>query len=123
MAALDECHRLNLRLAGLFGCVGLLLAPTCAGLPPRSGQAGAINGATVPDWVQLTYPFNLTRSPAASVCVGFGGGGLPIGLQLVGPQHADLAVVRAAVAVEQALGLDPVAPGWETASAGGGSTA
>lgn len=115
VAALDECHRLNLRLVGVFRRAGLLVTPTCAGLPPRSGQPGEIDGSVVPDWVQLTYPFNLTRSPAASVCVGFAEGGLPVGLQLVGPQHADLVVLAAAAALEEALGLDPVAPGWEPA--------
>jgi len=31
-------------------------------------------------------------------------------MQIVGPQHADLAVLRAAAAVEQLLGFDAVAP-------------
>jgi Asp-tRNA(Asn)/Glu-tRNA(Gln) amidotransferase A subunit family amidase len=111
--ALDECHRLNWRLAQLFRGVQLLVTPTCAGPPPRSGQPGTIDGQPVRDWVQFTYPFNMTRSPAASVCVGFTDDGLPIGIQLVGPQHADLAVIRAATALERALALDAVAPGWE----------
>jgi Asp-tRNA(Asn)/Glu-tRNA(Gln) amidotransferase A subunit family amidase len=33
-----------------------------------------------------------------------------VGLQLIGPQHADLVVLRAMAAVEQAMQLDPVAP-------------
>jgi Asp-tRNA(Asn)/Glu-tRNA(Gln) amidotransferase A subunit family amidase len=111
--AIDECHRLNLKLVQLFRGVRLLVTPTCAGPPPRSGQPGQVDGEPVQDWVQFTYPFNMTRSPAATVCAGFTDQGLPIGLQLVGPQHADLAVIRAAAALEQALGLDPVAPGWE----------
>ena len=52
----------------------------------------------------------MTRSPAATVCVGFTQAGLPVGLQLIGPQHGDLVALRAAVALEEALGLDPVAP-------------
>ena len=36
--------------------------------------------------------------------------GLPVGLQLVGPQHADLVVIRAAAALEEAIGFDAVAP-------------
>jgi aspartyl-tRNA(Asn)/glutamyl-tRNA(Gln) amidotransferase subunit A len=46
----------------------------------------------------------------ATVCVGRTAAGLPIGVQLVGPQHADVAVIRAAAALEAALGFDPVAP-------------
>jgi aspartyl-tRNA(Asn)/glutamyl-tRNA(Gln) amidotransferase subunit A len=109
----DECHRLNWRLVQLFRGVRLLVTPTCASAPPLSGQPGRINGVPDPNWVRFTYPFNMTRSPAATVCAGFSDDGLPIGIQLVGPQHADLVVIRAAAALEQALGLDLVAPGWE----------
>jgi Asp-tRNA(Asn)/Glu-tRNA(Gln) amidotransferase A subunit family amidase len=46
------------------------------------------------------------------------GAGLPVGLQLVGPQHGDLVVLRTAAALEAALDADrgyellaPVGPG------------
>ena len=106
----DRCHELNLKLVELFHDVRLLVTPTCAAGPPGSGEPGTINGTADVNWVRFTYPFNMTRSPAATVCVGFTQAGLPIGLQLVGPQHGDLVVLRAAVALEEALGLDPVAP-------------
>ena len=106
----DRCHELNLKLVELFHDVRLLVTPTCAAAPPGSGEPGTINGTADVNWVRFTYPFNMTRSPAATVCVGFTQAGLPIGLQLVGPQHGDLVVLRAAVALEEALGLDPVAP-------------
>jgi aspartyl-tRNA(Asn)/glutamyl-tRNA(Gln) amidotransferase subunit A len=51
----------------------------------------------------------MTRSPAATVCCGTNSAGLPIGLQLVGPQHGDLVVLRAAAALEAALDLDTLA--------------
>lgn len=53
-------------------------------------------------WTPFTYPFNLSQHPAASVLCGFTGEGLPIGLQIVGPKHADALVLRAAHAFEQA---------------------
>ena len=108
----DACHRLNLRLVELFRNVRLLVTPTCAGLPPpRSleGQ-GMVNGVVEANWVQFTYPFNMTRSPAGSLCVGLGTGGVPVGLQLIGPQHADLVVIRAMSALERAIGFDQLAP-------------
>jgi aspartyl-tRNA(Asn)/glutamyl-tRNA(Gln) amidotransferase subunit A len=111
--ALDACHDLNRRLAVVLQGEPLLITPTCAGPPPRSGRQGEVDGTPVADWVQLTYPFNLTRSPAASVFAGLTDEGLPVGIQLIGPQHADLLVVAAAAALEQALGLELVAPGWE----------
>ncbi len=108
----DACHQLNLRLVDLFHDVRLLVTPTVAAVPPpRSlGGAGLINGRQDYNWVKMTYAFNMTRSPAATVCVGLSTGGLPVGLQLVGPQHADLVVIRAAAALEQALAFDAVAP-------------
>jgi aspartyl-tRNA(Asn)/glutamyl-tRNA(Gln) amidotransferase subunit A len=69
-----------------------------------------INGAVDANWVRFTYPFNMTRSPAATVCAGLSEAGLPVGLQLIGPQHADLVVIRSAAALEAALGFDQVAP-------------
>jgi aspartyl-tRNA(Asn)/glutamyl-tRNA(Gln) amidotransferase subunit A len=110
--ALDSCHRLNLRLVELFREVRLLVTPTCAGPPPPRALdgSGIINGEVDANWVRFTYPFNMTRSPAASVCVGLSSGGLPVGLQLVGPQHADLVVIRSAAALEGAIGFDELAP-------------
>lgn len=52
-------------------------------------------------WTPFTYPFNLTQQPAASVPCGFTEGGLPIGLQIVGPRHADSAVLAAAHAYQR----------------------
>jgi aspartyl-tRNA(Asn)/glutamyl-tRNA(Gln) amidotransferase subunit A len=49
----------------------------------------------------LTWPFNLTRQPAASVPCGFVEG-LPIGLQIVGPMFSEQNILRASCCVEQA---------------------
>ncbi|MGH9063898.1 MAG: amidase [Acidimicrobiales bacterium] len=105
----DQCHLLNLRLVELFHRARLLVTPTTAAAAPLSGQPGVINGTSDVSWVRFTYPFNLTRSPAATVCAGVTSAGLPVGLQLVGPQHADVVVIRAAAALEAALGFDTLA--------------
>ena len=52
------------------------------------------------DWSPFSYPFNMTRQPAASIPCGLTRAGLPIGLQIVGPLHADDRVLRAAHAFE-----------------------
>jgi aspartyl-tRNA(Asn)/glutamyl-tRNA(Gln) amidotransferase subunit A len=108
----DACHHLNLKLVELFRDVRLLVTPTIAAVPPplALGGAGVIDGVEDFNWVRMTYGFNMTRSPAASVCVGLSSVGVPVGLQLIGPQHGDLVVLRSAAALEEALGFDAVAP-------------
>ncbi|MFO1061725.1 MAG: amidase [Dongiaceae bacterium] len=54
------------------------------------------------EWTPFTYPFNLTRQPAASLPCGLAPDGLPVGLQIVGPLYCDALVLRAARAYEQA---------------------
>jgi aspartyl-tRNA(Asn)/glutamyl-tRNA(Gln) amidotransferase subunit A len=108
----DECHQMNLALVELFHDVRLLVTPTTAAPAPplELNGAGLVNGKVDPNWVRFTYPFNMTRSPAATVCAGLTGAGLPVGLQLVGPQHGDLVVLRSAAALEAAIGFDELAP-------------
>jgi aspartyl-tRNA(Asn)/glutamyl-tRNA(Gln) amidotransferase subunit A len=68
------------------------------------GEAPAIDAgskfATL-DRPSLTMPFNVTGSPAMSVCCGFGDAGLPLSLQIVGKRFDDAAVLRLAHAYEQ----------------------
>jgi aspartyl-tRNA(Asn)/glutamyl-tRNA(Gln) amidotransferase subunit A len=52
------------------------------------------------DWSPFSYPFNMTRQPAASIPCGLTSGGLPIGLQIVGRHYCDDLVLRAARAFE-----------------------
>ena len=108
----DRCHQLNVRLVELFHEVRLLVTPTLAGPPPPQslGGSGLVNGERTANWVRFTYPFNMTRSPAATVCAGTTRSGLPVGLQLIGPSHADLVVLRSAAALEEALGWTELAP-------------
>ena len=65
-------------------------------VPPGSGLS------RWPEWTPFSYPFNLTGQPAASVPCGFTADGLPAGLQIVGPRHADALVLRAAHAYQTA---------------------
>jgi aspartyl-tRNA(Asn)/glutamyl-tRNA(Gln) amidotransferase subunit A len=65
-------------------------------------------------WTPFTYPFNLTQQPAISVPCGRTAGGLPVGLQIVGPRHADVRVLAAAKAYQDAS----VGRATETAAAG-----
>ncbi len=63
------------------------------------------DGSPSPDWTSwtpYTYPFNLTQQPALSVPCGFSAGGLPVGLQIVGPRHSDALVLRVGEAYQGA---------------------
>ena len=68
----------------------------------------------------FTMPFNVTGSPAMSVCTGFGAGGLPVAMQLIGKPFAEPTLFRAAHAYETGDGLAAQAAG--DGVAGGGVT-
>ncbi len=54
------------------------------------------------EWeLALTWPFNWTGHPAASVPAGLTDDGLPAGLQIVGPRYDDETVLAASAAVER----------------------
>jgi aspartyl-tRNA(Asn)/glutamyl-tRNA(Gln) amidotransferase subunit A len=54
------------------------------------------------DWCSLVLPANLTGQPAISLPMGFGGGGLPVGLQVMGRRFDDATVLTLAAAYERA---------------------
>jgi aspartyl-tRNA(Asn)/glutamyl-tRNA(Gln) amidotransferase subunit A len=82
----------------------LLVTPTLAVPAFDAGREfpQTSSGRRWTDWTPFTYPFNLTQQPAASIPCGFTREGLPVGLQIVGPRHADALVLRAARAFESA---------------------
>jgi len=63
-----------------------------------------------PTWTPFTYPFNMTGQPAISVPCGFTSSGLPMGLQIIGPRHADALVLQAAHYYQQARPLTSIRP-------------
>jgi aspartyl-tRNA(Asn)/glutamyl-tRNA(Gln) amidotransferase subunit A len=61
----------------------------------------------VPAWdtfatPSFTMPFNVAGYPAISICSGFGEGGLPVAIQLVGKPFQEPTVFRIADAFEKA---------------------
>jgi aspartyl-tRNA(Asn)/glutamyl-tRNA(Gln) amidotransferase subunit A len=61
----------------------------------------------VPKWAMLekptfTMPFNVTGQPALSLCSGYGAGGLPVSIQIVGKPFQEATVLRAGHAYESA---------------------
>lgn len=54
------------------------------------------------DWCTICLPANLTGMPATVVPAGFGAGGRPVGLQVMGPRWADALTLRVASDFERA---------------------
>jgi aspartyl-tRNA(Asn)/glutamyl-tRNA(Gln) amidotransferase subunit A len=82
----------------MAGC-DLLLTAAQPGEAPLITQMGKWTSFEVPNF---TIPFNLTGQPALTVCAGYGAGGLPVGVQLVGRPFEDATVLRAGHAYETA---------------------
>ncbi len=82
----------------------VLVTPTLP-LPAFATGQDVPDGSSSPDWTSwtpYTYPFNMTQQPALSVPCGLTSAGLPIGLQIVGPRHADALVLRVGQAYQSA---------------------
>ncbi len=109
-SALDV-QQLNLRRGALGSHMrqfmqryDLLLTPTIAVPAFDALPAGhsRMDPTTMLGWTPFSYPFNLTQQPACTIPCGLTTGGLPIGLQIVGPMFGDALVLRAARAYESA---------------------
>jgi amidase len=99
--------RLYHRVREFFERYDLLLAPVCQVLPFDAELEYPTEVAGEPmtsyvDWMRSVYLISATGCPALSVPGGFSAGGLPVGLQVIGPHRADLAVLQAGHAFEQA---------------------
>lgn len=110
IVAQDACHELNQTVTTLLADVSFLLCPVVAGRVPAPWGNGTVDGVEDPNWVRFTYPFNLTRSPCGTVPIGRTDDGVPVGLQVVGSNHADAAVLRMLAYLETIVGMDEVAP-------------
>ena len=98
------------RVAAFFDSYDLLLCPTVAVPPypveqPYPTRIGDQQLTSYIDWMFLTFVITLTGCPALSLPCGFTKDGLPVGLQIIGPSHADAAVIAAASLLEQAFGI------------------
>ncbi|MFE3943659.1 amidase family protein [Streptomyces sp. NPDC059118] len=94
----EEVRRANdTALDALFARVPLLLTPTTPNRPHGHDGPGELFSTA------LTWAFNLSGHPAASVPAGFTADGCPVGLQLVAERGADAPLLAMARAVEDVL--------------------
>jgi aspartyl-tRNA(Asn)/glutamyl-tRNA(Gln) amidotransferase subunit A len=80
---------------------GLDLVMTAAA-PSEAPPIDQVPKFTIMDRPSLTIAFNVTGSPAMSVCCGYTDSGLPLSFQIVGKRFDDATVLRLAHAYEQA---------------------
>lgn len=94
---------LGVRMGRFHETYDLLLTPTMpiTAFPRGLESPEGWNSQDWTSWTPYTYPFNMTQQPAASVPCGRTRSGLPVGLQIVGPRHADRLVLRAAHTYEE----------------------
>ena len=71
--------------------------------------AGTAMGSYL-EWMRSCSRITVTAHPALALPAGFTPDGLPVGLQLVGRQRGELALLRLAAAIEQATGVGRRAP-------------
>ena len=86
----------------------VIACPTVAVAPFRMENARItrIAGEEAPtyyDWLRQTFSLSLLGVPSISIPCGFTADGLPIGLQLAGPPHAEARLLQIAAAVEARL--------------------
>lgn len=103
-----ECERKRIWDASskLFERYDLIFSP-CTTISPfsiKGGVPSCINGVNMAhyiDWIAPTYLFSMIGLPGISVPVGFDDGGMPVGLQIVGPRHSEKLLLKVAGAVGQ----------------------
>jgi len=103
------------RMVAFFTTYDLLACPAAC-VPPFDVKTRWVRevGDTVldnyVDWLRLTFAITLTACPAISIPCGFTADGRPVGLQLVGRPRGEAALLAAAAALEEIIGLSPAVP-------------
>jgi aspartyl-tRNA(Asn)/glutamyl-tRNA(Gln) amidotransferase subunit A len=84
-----------------------------AAAPSEAPPIDAVGKFATFERPMLTMPFNVTGTPAMSVCCGYTGAGLPLAFQLAGKPFDEATVLRAAHAYEKATSWRSVRPRLE----------
>lgn len=99
-------------VARFFQTYDLLLSPATI-VTPFSADTRTVEECagttfeTYIDWLAIVFAVTLSGCPAMSIPCGFSREGLPIGLQVVGPERGEMTLLAQAAAIESILGTDP----------------
>jgi amidase len=92
------------RIGWIFNLVDVVLAPTTPQPPPRvtdfDRRGGLSTDRAMIRACPLTWPWNLLGWPSINVPAGFTYGGLPIGVQLMGPANSEPLLISLAAELE-----------------------
>lgn len=96
-------------LDALFRKYDFVVLPSAQVFPfdaqlPWPKEVGGKAMDTYHRWMEVVVPATLAGVPTLNVPAGFSEGGLPMGLQILGPAQADLAVLQMGHAYEQVCG-------------------
>lgn len=118
---LDAQERIRRQWAALFKAFDVVLAPAHGSLafahddePDQTKRRLMIDGKPTPFMTQLAWPGMATfpMLPATAAPIGFSRGGLPIGMQIVGPYLEDLTTIELAKLIEREFGGYRPPPGY-----------
>jgi aspartyl-tRNA(Asn)/glutamyl-tRNA(Gln) amidotransferase subunit A len=105
-------RRMRQEFAALWQDVDCLIAPATPAPAPKIGQSTVLLGGEEEDVrlaaTRFARGINVLGLPAVSLPCGVTSGGLPVGLQIVGPAFAEASLLRVAAALEDAgVGAPP----------------
>jgi amidase len=113
LAVNETRHRLKAQVAEAFETVDVIVTPAAPVEPffhdhsdfhrrtLRCSNGHEIDYASMKTWVALA---TLCGLPATSIPAGFSTAGLPVGVQVIGPEGGDERTLAAALALEEAVG-------------------
>ncbi|MBM3569387.1 MAG: amidase [Alphaproteobacteria bacterium] len=97
IAGFNRTMELRKAAAIQFQGIDYLLSPTAPDVSYAADWASPLNDPERPfEHIGFTVPWNMAENPAVSINCGYGAGGLPIGLQIVGRRFDDIGVLRLA---------------------------
>jgi aspartyl-tRNA(Asn)/glutamyl-tRNA(Gln) amidotransferase subunit A len=118
LPATDYIHAQRLRqrmqreFAQVWSTVDCVITPTTPNTAPRVGESTVKLGGREEDvrlaTTRLVRSMNLLGLPALSIPCGLSGGGLPVGLQIIGPGFEESLILRVGAALEDGgVGIPP----------------
>jgi aspartyl-tRNA(Asn)/glutamyl-tRNA(Gln) amidotransferase subunit A len=105
--AVRRRRELRAELKAAMADLDVVLTASQTSEAPKIDEVPAWDSFAAPSF---TMPFNVAGYPAATVCAGFGDGGLPVAIQLVGKPFQEAMVLRLADAFEKATEFRQMRP-------------